>query len=602
MRFFLNVVAAFLGVIAASFFMVFFFIMIIGSLASSSGPTVAKGTVLVLDLSGSLPESQPTDPFSELFDGPSVTLNEAIAALERAAHDDRIVGVWLNPSNVQASWASMNRLREAMFEFRQSGKPLIASSGTFGFMQAGYFLASAADSVYAPPEAMFLMNGFEIAGTFYRGTLDKLGIEPMVIRAGEFKSAGESYTEREFSPENRLQYEELLLDIDDTFRSAVAESRDIPRETIDEIIASGGYIVAQQGLEGGFIDDLRYEHEVTDLWLEYTGQKSGDELRTVSLNTYRGVTDQSVGINTGNRRNRIAVIHANGVIMPDRSGSGLTGGEVLASDDFVETIREAVNDDRVKAIVIRIDSPGGSAAASDAMWAIIEEARLSVPVVVSMASVAASGGYYMAAPADLIFAEPGTITGSIGVITMMFNAEEFMNDRLGVTVDPIRTGPTAGLFGMYKPLSPLEQELLQTFTDVTYETFLDRVATGRGMDIEDVRALAGGRVYTGTRALELGLVDEVGGLQDAIVRAAELAELEEGDYRTLILPQSRPLFERLAESLGSASVQLTTRLFNRSLTAEEAAIRYHAEMLRGALHVHGQPQMRMFNAPDLILR
>lgn len=602
MKFFLNVVAAFLGVLAASFFTFLFLIMIIGSLSSSSGPTVEKGSVLVLNLSGGLPESQPDDPFAELFDGPTVTLNEAIAALERAAHDDRIVGVWLNPSGVQASWASMNRLREAMFDFRESGKPLIASSGTFGFMQSGYFLASAADSVFTPPEAMFLLNGFEIAGTFYRGTLDKLGIEPTIIRAGEFKGAGESYSEYQFSPENRLQYEELLLDIDDTFRSAVAESRNIPRETIDEIIASGGYIVAQQGFEAGFIDALLYEHEVTDFWLEYTGQKPGDELRTVSLNTYRNVTDQSVGIRTGNRNNRIAIIHASGIIVPSSSDGGFMGGEVLASDDFVETLREAVNDDRVKAIVIRIDSPGGSAAASDAMWAAIEEARLSVPVVVSMASLAASGGYYMAVPADVIFAEPSTITGSIGVITMTFNAQEFMNDRLGVTVDPIRTGPTAGLFGMYKPLSPLEHQLLQTFTDVTYETFLNRVASGRGMDVEDVRTIAAGRVYTGSRALELGLVDEIGGLHDAIVHAAGMADLEDGDYRTLILPSQKPLFERLSESLGSTSVQFVGWFFNRGQSPEEAVIRRHAEMLRGATHVHGQPQMRMFNAPDLVLQ
>lgn len=602
MKFFLNVIAAFIGVLAAAFFMFLLMFMIIGSLASSSEPTVERGSVLVLDLSGTLPETQPSDPFTELFERSSVTLTEAIAALERATHDDRIVGVWLNPSFVMASVPSMNRFREAMIDFRESGKPLIASSGTFGFLQSGYFLASAADSVFTPPEAMFLLNGFEIAGTFYRGTLDKLGIEPTIIRAGDYKGAGESFSEYQFSPENRQQYEELLFSIDDTFRSAVAESRSIPRERIDEIIASGGYIVAQDGLDAGFVDALRYEHEVEDFWLTYTDQEQGDELRTISLSDYRNISDSSVGMSAGNRNNRIAVIHATGSIMASRDEGGLMGGEILASDEFIETLREAVNDDRVKAIVIRIDSPGGSAAASDAMWAAIEEAKLSVPVVVSMSTVAASGGYYMAAPADVIIAEPGTITGSIGVITMTFNAQEFMNDRLGVTVDPIRTGPSAGLFGMYKPLSEEEYNLLQRFTDVTYETFLNRVAEGRGMDIEDVRALAGGRIYTGDRALELGLVDEIGGLQYAITRAAGLAELEEGDYRTLVLPQQRPLFERLAESMGSTSTQLSAWLFTRGLSPEEIEVRRHAEMLRGATNVHALPQMRMYDIPDLILR
>ena len=185
---------------------------------------------------------------------------------------------------------------------------------------------------------------------------------------------------------------------------------------------------------------------------------------------------------------------------------------------------------------------------------------------------------------------------------MTFNAQEFMNDRLGITVDPIRTGPSAGLFGMYKPLSEEERNLLQTFTDVTYETFLSRVAEGRGMDIEDVRALAGGRVYTGDRALELGLVDEIGGLEYAITRAAGLAELEEGDYRTLVLPQQRPLFERLAESMGSTSTRLSAWIFSRGLSPEDIEVRRHAEMLRGATNVHALPQMRMYDIPDLILR
>lgn len=591
MRFFLSVIAAFLGVIAAS---VFLFILLVAIFASQdSTPSVANRTVLVLDLDRALPETQPRDPFAEVFGGTTITLREVIDALDRAAVDDRITGIWLRPSGVQASWATLSELRDALERYRASGKPLLASSGTNGFSESGYFLATAADSVFTPPEATFQLNGFHLSAMFFGGMFDRLGIEPVVVRAGDFKSAAETFTERGFTPENRQQYEEILHATDQRFRATVSAGRNLNPQVVDRIIAAGGIYRAREAYEAGLVDALRYEHEVEAAWRSRTEQDADVELRTISLADYRRVPDRDAGVQLGNRNNRIAVVYASGMIMP---GTG-EGSDFLASEAFVESMQEALRDDRTRAIVVRVDSPGGSATASDAMWAAVRDAAERVPVVVSMATVAASGGYYMAAPAHVIVAEPSTITGSIGVISMLFDATSFLDDRLGITIDTLSTGPAAGMYSPFESVSPLELELLERQTEAIYTTFVNRVAAGRGLSADSVRALGGGRVYTGEHAMRVGLVDEVGDLRHAITIAAERAELGEDDYRLLILPRRRPLFERLSEAFSTQA--MVTWYVNRTMTREERMLRQEATTLRQVAAMHGTPQMLLPSIPEI---
>jgi protease-4 len=298
------------------------------------------------------------------------------------------------------------------------------------------------------------------------------------------------------------------------------------------------------------------------------------------------------GVDVGDAANRIAVVYAVGQIVPGESIADSGSGAFLGSDTFAETMREALRDETVRAIVIRVDSPGGSATASDVMWHAVAEAREQVPVVVSMGAVAASGGYYLAAPADAIVAEPSTITGSIGVISVLFDATEFFNDKLGVTFDTLQTGPAAGLYALGDPLDATERAILERSTERIYDTFVRRVAAGRGLSPDSVRALGGGRVYTGARAAEIGLVDALGTLDNAVAVAADMAELDKGAYRTYVLPEEKSFLEQLDDGFSVQAV--AQRLGLGEVTPEEALLRRQAALLREAARLHATPQARLF--------
>jgi protease IV len=588
MRFLLNILAAFLGFVAA---VIFLFVIIVGILASQDPtPRVENRSILVVELTGAVPETQPLDPFEEMFSGRVVTARDITRALEKAATDRRIAGVWLRPISPQMSLATASEIRRALEAYKTSGKPLIASSGTHGFSETGYFLATVADSIFTAPEAVFALNGFNVSVPFFAGTLDMLGIEPEVIRAGDYKAAAESLTERQLSPENREQYTEILRGIDETFRQTVATTRPITREQLDRIIAAGGIYTARAAHGFGLIDGMRYEMDTEAAFRALTEQDADAELRTVSLRTYARVPARDAGLQPGNRSNHVAVVYAVGTIMPGKS----TGG-TLGSETFVEAVQDALRNDRTRAIVVRVDSPGGSATASDAMWNAVREAAERMPVVVSMGSVAASGGYYIAAPAHAVVADANTITGSIGVISVLFDASDFLENRLGITTDTIQTGPAAGIYSLDRARSPLERQLLEMQTEQIYTTFVQRVADGRNLSPDSVRALGGGRVYTGQRAAEIGLVDELGDLDYAIQLAATRAELAEDDYRVRTYPERPPLIERLQRAFGGDA--LVRAWVERSMTPEERLIRHQAAMLRRASQLHGIPQKLLLEVP-----
>ena len=588
-RFLLYLVAAFLGTLAALFFVLLFGASLL--LSGDTTPRVESASVLELDLGGPIPEVAPLDPIGSLVGARATTLRAVTEALEKAAADDRIAAVWLKPDGVSASWATLSEVRTALEAYRAGGKPLLASSGAGGFSEAAYYLASTADSVFTPPEASFELNGFYLAVPFFAGTLDKLGVRPQVIRAGSYKSAAESFTNRELSPENREQYEDLLAQTSATFTDAVATSRGLAPAEIERIVAEGGLYDARAALDAGLVDALRYDAEVTAALRAYTGQDADDELRTVALKDYVAVPRSEAGLRLGSSKERIAVVYAVGQIMPGESKPNAGSGAILGSDTFAETLREAVRDETVRAVVVRIDSPGGSAAASDAMWQAVQEAREHVPVVASMGSVAASGGYYAAVAADTIIAEPNTVTGSIGVISILFDASEFLNDRLGVTLDAVQTGPAADLGSIAGPLDSQEEAILERMTEQVYTTFLARVAAGRGFSADSARALAGGRVYTGARAEQLGLVDALGDLGRALDIAAEMADLEDSDYQIHVLPAERSFFELLTE--GSLTQAAIHAWHDRRSTDAERVLRRQVAVLREAARLHASPQARL---------
>ncbi len=587
-RFLLTLVAAFLGTLAALFFLLLLVTALL--VGGETAPAVERGSVLELDLGGVVPEVAPLDPIGSLVGTRGLTLRDVTEALRKAAADDRIEAVWLKPEGVSASWATLSEVRSALETYRASGKPLIASSGANGFDEASYYLASIADSVFTPPEATFELNGFYLSVPFFAGALDKLGIEPEVIRAGAYKSAAESFTNRQFSPENREQYEDLVAGVSGAFRAAVAASRRITLGDLDRIVEDGGLYDAEAARAAGLVDGLRYESAVTASLRAFTDQDEEDELRTVSLGDYAVVPPAQAGLDSGDANERIALVYAVGQIVPGESQPDTGSGAFLGSDTFAEAMQDAVRDETVGAIVVRVDSPGGAATASDAMWHAVREARAHVPVVVSMGSVAASGGYYLAAAADTILADPNTITGSIGVISILFDATEFLNDKLGVNFDAVQTGPAADLGALGQPLGAQERAILERTTEEVYTAFVGRVASGRGMVPDSVRALAGGRVYTGARALQLGLVDALGDLDDALALAADMADLGD-DYGLRVLPEEKGFFELLTD--GTFVQAALGAVQARRETVPEQMLRRQVALLREAAALHATPQARL---------
>ncbi|MDX1530615.1 MAG: signal peptide peptidase SppA [Rhodothermales bacterium] len=601
-RFLLYLVAAFLGTSAALLMASLFGLFLLGLLLSAGGaPVVERGSVLVVDLSGAIADPAPIDPFEELLVGEPITTRDVTEALEKAAADGRIEAVWLRPADVAASWATLSELRAAVEAFRASGKPVIATSGPDGFSEAGYYLATAADSIFAPPEAGFEIDGFFLSVPFFAGTLEKLGIEPVVVRAGAYKSAAETFTNRQFSPENEEQYAELVQQTAATFRTAVAASRPVALDELDRIIDTGAVLGAEDAYRAGLLDGLLYDDAVRDRFRLATEQDADEELRTVELADYVAVPRGDAGLALGDPDHEIALVYAVGTILSGESAADGGSGPVLGSETFTEAIDEALWDDDTRALVVRVNSPGGAATASDVMWAAVERAAERVPVVVSMGPVAASGGYYIAAPADAILAEPNTITGSIGVISLLFDATAFFNDKLGITFDAIETGPYAGIGAPGEPLSEAEREILQRQTEEIYATFVARVAEGRDLPVERVRELGGGRVYTGERAVELGLVDELGSLEDALALAAELAELEPDGYRIRVRPEPKDLFERLGDTFGAQAWArpVVRALLDRSVTPEERLLRRQAALLRTLREIHAVPQARLLFDPEV---
>jgi len=545
MRFLGNVLAVIVGLLIFSILSFFFLAGLIAVISSSEEEIkIKENTVLVMNLERRVlvERSSEDDPdFSSLsfFGGvPTVGLTSLKNAIRTAKENGDIKGIFLKGGTLIAGQAGIKELRDELKSFKESGK-FIVSYGEI-YTENGYYLSSVSDEIYINPSGLIEFNGLASETLFFKGLFEKLEIEPQVFRVGDFKSAVEPFLLDKMSDENRLQTQSFLDDLNDFYLKEIAESRGMDFETVSDINANMLVRKLKDATELNIMDGLWYEDQVIDLMKQKLGLKKEDKINTINVSR----TNKAIKSKKKYSGNRIAVIVAEGEIM----GGDADG--IVSSDKFKEEIKKAKNNKNVKAIVLRVNSPGGSALASEVIWRELEEARKEKPVIASMGEVAASGGYYIAAASDSIVAQPNTITGSIGIFALWFNAQGLLNNKLGITTDVVKTGQLSDFLSPTRKVTEMERSIFQGQVEEGYDIFLDRVAEGRDMTKEEVMKVASGRVWTGNQALENGLVDVLGGLDDAIKIAAEKAGISD-DYRVVYYPEFKPWFERFLSQFSN---------------------------------------------------
>lgn len=507
--------ASLLAIIVFSVICFFIMIAFVAAIASKDKPEVPKKSVLVINLGDRFFEKQQTDlpaQFSGIADIPG--LYDVVRLIRLAKTDDDISGILIQANENANGFASSNELRNALLDFKTSKKFVIAHGDMM--FQPAYFVANAADKIYVNPSGSFDWKGFAVSLAFVKGLLDKLDIQPQIFYAGKFKSATEPFRTTEMTPENELQTQEWLGDLYKYFLFQTSRVRGIDTATLHQLANTAAIQTPQDAVRNKLIDAVKYDDEIKSELKKKLGIGKNDKLSLVTINKYHeAVTLRKYG------KDRVAVIYAEGTIIDGEGNNQSIGGE-----SFRKIIRRARMDNSVKAIVLRVNSGGGSALASEIIWRELQMAKQDgKPVVVSFGDVAASGGYYIACGADSIFASPNTITGSIGVFGIIPNMEGFFKNKLGITFDGVKTGPYADGPSGIRPMTEGEQKQLQKSIDRIYLQFKQRVAEGRKKDITYIDSIAQGRVWSGEDAVQLGLVDRVGNLQDAISSAARMAKI-----------------------------------------------------------------------------
>jgi protease-4 len=519
-------------------------------------PNIRDNSVLVLKLEGELPDYTNVDPMmSRFFGGNPNSLASLLTQLKKAKADKRISAVLLDVGFVGTGWAKASEVRDAVADFRASGKPIYA------YMEVGsdkeLYIASAAERVYVAPTGDLFINGLAAEAMFFRGSFDKLGIYWDSYKIGKYKSAPERFTQKEMSEGDREQLNALLDDIFNHYVGIIAEARKKSPEDIKALI-DGAPHGARDAESTGLIDKAAYREEVETELKKRLGYKDDEKLKKVSTADYRNVSPESLGLNQGEK---IAVVFAAGPINLGQSSDGAFGGEqMIGSDTVVKAINDARDDKTVKAIVLRVDSPGGSIYPSDFIWKAIEEAKKKKPVVVSMGDVAASGGYYISMGANKIVAEPLTITGSIGIYAYKPVVKEFY-DWIGVTSEYLTRGKNAGMFRETEKFSDEERKSFEGLLKRSYyNEFIPKAAQGRGRDAEYIDSVGQGRVWAGVRAKEKGLVDEFGGLDKAVEIAKGLANIPaDKSVRRVVFPAPKNFFQQFFGGGGDDEASVKAR-------------------------------------------
>lgn len=532
---------------------------IAGLSGSESSTSVPSNSILKLSLSEAIPEltnNIETETFSFSSDD-TPGLRAILKAIEFAKTDDKIKGIYMEQEPTGMGMATRTAIRNALLDFKKSGKFIIAYNTAYS--QGSYYLASAADKVYLNPRGGLEWAGMASQTPFFKGMFDKLGVKAQVYYAGKFKSATEPFRRTEMSPENKLQVRTYMEGFYKIILDDVAATRKIPAAQLRQMANDLTIRTPEDALKYKMVDGLMYKDQILDELRSRLKLGKKDPIEYIELGDYVKNAKDKLLADDGN----IAVVFAEGGIGDGKSKPGAIGG-----DTYSELIRKIRLDENVKAIVLRVNSGGGSALASELIWRELVLARQQgKPVVVSMGDVAASGGYYIACNSDRIFAEPNTITGSIGVFGMIPNAQGLMRDKLGITYDTVKTSKYATMNGLYYEFGEDEGKIIQEMIDTTYQNFLQRVATGRKMTLAQVDSIAQGRVWTGTKALEIGLVDELGGLDAAIAHAKKLAKLTE--YTIAQYPKSPKPIEQMLKSITGKDDDKTIQTAIRSELGDE---------------------------------
>ncbi len=551
--FFKFMFASMLGFLIMSVIMFFVFLGIISGFAAmmqTQETQVAENSLLHIEFSTPLIDRTSKDPFSNFnfssFDlKKSIGLNDILKNLDKASRDPNIKGIYLDLTNLQSGMATVEEVRHALLEFKKSGKFILAYSE--GYTQGSYFLASTADTIYLNPEGGVDFRGLYAEVMFFKGTLEKLDADMQIIRHGKYKSAVEPFLLDKMSDESREQMQAILNVLWDRMSGGISTSRNMTIDQLNEIAENLTLRTAKDALKYHFVDALVYKDEVLAALKGRLGLEDDDDIKTVSLSKYTDAADPDSP--KADRKNRIAVVYAIGEI---HSGNG--NDMSIGSERISKAIREARKDEKVKAIVMRVNSPGGSALASDVIWREVKLAAAEKPFVVSMGDVAASGGYYISCAADKIFADATTITGSIGVLGLVPNLENTMRNKLGITFDYVKTHENANMMTPMRPLTPFQHEVILSSIEDIYSTFVQHVADGRNMTWEAVDEIGQGRVWAGSDALRIGLVDEIGGLEEAIDEAILLAGLETWSIKEYP-EQKDPIQEIFDELTGSTRIE-----------------------------------------------
>lgn len=546
---FASMLGFFLSLVIVIVIFVAFITIAISSIDSDKTTIVSNNSVLFLNLDQAITERTPKNPFGNLpivggEEKDGIGLNDLLKAIARAKTDDNIKCIYLNVSSPNAGFATMREVRNALIDFKKSGKQIISYSEVY--TQGAYYLASASNKVYLNPEGSLEFKGFSSELTFFKGTLEKIGVEMQVIRVGNYKSAVEPFILDKMSAYNRKQVTAYVGGLYNTFLTDIAETRKLQKDSLFSVADNYKIREPQDAVNFKMIDGLKYKDQILEELKGLSGRSKKENIISVSVNDY--IKNNT---NIGSGKDKVAIIYANGEI---------TGGEgsdnAIGSERISRAIRKARLDDDIKAIVLRVNSPGGSALASDVIWREVVLTKKVKPVIASFGDVAASGGYYIGCAADSIFVQPNTITGSIGVFGIIPNFQNLMTNKLGITFDGVKTGKYADIMATNRPMTPGERFIIQNELNRIYSGFVSRVADGRKKSKAYIDSIGGGHVWIGTDAVQIGLADKIGSFNDAIKAAAKKAKLK--DFKVVEYPEViDPLKSLLEESTDKIKTYYT---------------------------------------------
>lgn len=572
---FASTLGFFVGLMLVGVIAVVFMIGIVAGLSSNSQAVYtpkAEESVFKIAFEGELRETAEDHPFASLVTGKEsdLSLKDVLKSIRHAKEQESVKGIYLDMGVFSGGTASLDAIRRALMDFKDSGKFIVAYADSY--TQGGYYLASVADKVYLNPQGILGLTGISSQTMFYKGLLKKIGVEMMVFKVGTYKGAVEPFIADKLSDANREQITSYQNSIWGNITKGIAKSRNITVDDVNRFADEGAFFASpEKAVEYKLIDELKYRSEVEKYLIEQSGQ-TGDKLKTVGLSNMKNIKNTE-----REYRNKIAIVYAEGEITQSLVSSPYSGSHPYISEKINENLRKLADNDEVKAVVLRINSPGGSAYTSEQIWKQVYELKKKKPVVVSMGSVAASGGYYIASGASKIIAEPNTLTGSIGIFGMFPNTTGLFN-KLALTTDIVKTNKYADFGDPSRPMTNDEKVLIQGYIERGYDTFLTRCAEGRGVSKADIDSIGQGRVWTGEQALKIGLVDELGGIERAVELASELAEIY--NYNIMEVSTSHDFLKEFLEK----QIEVVKQSMVKDMLGDEYE---HFRMLRKAKATYG---------------